>query len=289
MPTHAADDEGMHMPTLDVEGATIAYEDTGVPANAPDAPTIVFGHGLLFSGWMFHPQVRALSDRYRCVTVDWRGQGDSPPTSGGDYEMDSLYEDAVALVEHLGVAPVHYVGLSMGGFVGQRIAARRPELLRSLTLLDTSPDREPLKAAIEDAAMATLLPLVGVKPFRTPVVKLMFGPVFRNDPANRPLIDEFVERLARCSRGAIRHAVMGVVTRKPVYDELDRITTPTLVVTGADDTPTPPAKARRIAERIPGARLEIVPDCGHSSTVEQPEIITRLIEEFVSAVDARAH
>jgi pimeloyl-ACP methyl ester carboxylesterase len=58
------------------------------------------------------------------------------------------------------------------------------------------------------------------------------------------------------------------------------------VITGADDVPTPPAKARRIADRIPGARLEIIPDCGHSATLEQPEIVTGLIRDFVTAVDA---
>lgn len=278
----------MSMPTLEVNGATIAYQDSGPPPGHPDAPTIVFGHGLLFSGWMFHPQVAALSSIYRCVTVDWRGQGDSPPTRGGDYEMDTLFGDAVALIERLDVGPVHYVGLSMGGFVGQRIAARRGELLRSLTLLDTSPDREPVRSAAEDIAMAAIYRVFGMGLLEGAVLKIMFGPTFLREPANRPLIEEFVDRLARCDRGGMRHAIMAVATRKPVYGELDRIAVPTLVVTGADDKPTPPAKARRIAERVSGARVEIVPHCGHSSTVEQPETITRLIREFVTSVDAAA-
>jgi len=274
------------MPTLEVPGATIAFEDSGPPPGRPDAPTVVFGHGLLFSGWMFHAQVAALSDRYRCVTVDWRGQGNSPATRGGDYEMDTLFTDAVALIEHLGVAPVHWVGLSMGGFVGQRIAARRGELLRSLTLLDTSPDREPVSSAVKDLAMANVYRLVGTRPLRSAVLKIMFGPTFLADPASRPTTDRFIERLERCDRGGMRHAIIAVATRKPVYEELAAVRVPTLVVTGADDRPTPPDKGRRIADRIPGARMEIVPNCGHSSTVEQPETITRLIAEFLASVDA---
>jgi pimeloyl-ACP methyl ester carboxylesterase len=273
------------MPTLEVPGATIAYEDSGPPPGRPDAPTIVFGHGLLFSGWMFHPQVAELSSRYRCVTVDWRGQGDSPATHGGDYEIDTLFSDAVALIEHLGVAPVHYVGLSMGGFVGQRIAARRGELLRSLTLLDTSADREPVSSAVKDLAMANVYRLIGTGPLKGAVLKIMFGPTFLADPTNRPTIDGFIQRLERCDRAGMRHAIVAVATRKPVYEELASVRVPTLVVVGADDRPTPPEKARRIAERIPGARLEIVPRCGHSSTVEQPETITRLIGDFVASVD----
>jgi 3-oxoadipate enol-lactonase len=272
------------VPTLDVKGVTIAYEDTGAPPDRPDAPTVVFGHGLLFSGWMFHPQVAALRDRYRCVTVDWRGQGKTVPAVSGGYDMDTLTADAVALIEHLDVAPVHWVGLSMGGFVGQRLGARHGHLLRSLTLLDTSPDKEPLRSAVEEFALANVYPFVGIRPLKGKVLKLMFGPTFRGDPANQPLIDEFVAGVARCDRRGLSKAILAVATRKPIYAEIDRISVPTLVVTGADDQPTPPDKAQRIAERVPGAELHIVPHCGHSATVEQPDAITELIDAFLTKV-----
>lgn len=272
------------MPSLQVDGATVHYTDTGAPPDRPDAPTIVFGHGLLFSGSMFDAQVTALRSRYRCVAIDWRGQGSSPPARRG-YDMDTLTRDAVALIESLGVAPVHYVGLSMGGFVGQRLATRHAHLLRTLTLLDTSADREPPVSAVKEFAMAAVYPLIGVRPLRSAVLPLMFGPTFRNDPASEPAIAEFMAQLAACNRWAISKAVLGVVTRKPIYEELARIAMPTLVIVGADDAATRPDKARRIADRIPTARLEVVPDSGHSSTVEQPEIVTRLIETFVDEAD----
>src|SRR6266516_2952817 len=123
------------MPTLTVDGAVIAYSDTGAPAGSPDARTVVFGHGLLMSGRMFDAQIDALRGEYRCIAIDWRGQGDSPPARSG-YDMDTLAGDAIALIEQVVGEAVHFVGLSMGGFVGQRVAARRPELVRSLTLLD---------------------------------------------------------------------------------------------------------------------------------------------------------
>jgi pimeloyl-ACP methyl ester carboxylesterase len=78
--------------------------------------------------------------------------------------------------------------------------------------------------------------------------------------------------------------VLGVATRKPVYADLDRVTVPTLVIVGADDRATRPDRARRIADRIPDARLEVVPQSGHSSTVEQPEVVTGLIEKFLDAI-----
>jgi 3-oxoadipate enol-lactonase len=276
------------MPTLQVNGTAVAYSDSGAPPDRADAPTIVFGHGLLFSGWMFQAQVAALRDRYRCVAIDWRGQGATPPATSGGYDMDTLTDDVVGLIQALAVAPVHYVGLSMGGFVGQRIGARHGELLRSLTLLDTSPDPEEPAAARQDKLLAVVYRLVGIKPVVSKVLPLMFGPTFRNDPTNKPVIDQFVQGVVRCDRGGMRKAVLAVANRRPIYAEIDRITVPTLVIVGADDTPTPPDKAKRIAERVPGARLEIVADSGHSSTVEQPDAITSLLEDFLATVDTAA-
>src|SRR5438552_10053419 len=119
-----------------VNGAEIHYESRGA------GETILFLHGLLWGGWMFEPQMRALETTARCVAIDFRGQGGSEVTAGG-YDMETLFADVVALIEALVLAPAHLVGLSMGGFVGMRIAARRPDLVRSLALLETSADPEP--------------------------------------------------------------------------------------------------------------------------------------------------
>ena len=125
------------MPIAQVNGAEIHYEIHGT---GPE--TILFAHGLLWSGAMFAAQVEALRSSYRCVTFDFRGQGQSAVTETG-YDMDTLALDAAALIEHLRLGPCHVVGLSMGGFVAMRLAARRPDLVRSLILLETAADAEP--------------------------------------------------------------------------------------------------------------------------------------------------
>jgi pimeloyl-ACP methyl ester carboxylesterase len=125
------------MPTRVINGAELHYEERG---SGPE--TIVFSHGLLMSGDMFREQVEALSDRYRCVSYDHRGQARSAVTETG-YDMDSLTADAAALISELGAAPCHFVGLSMGGFIGMRLAIHHRNLLRSLVLMDTSADPEP--------------------------------------------------------------------------------------------------------------------------------------------------
>jgi pimeloyl-ACP methyl ester carboxylesterase len=272
------------MSTIEVNGATIAYTDTGPPDGRPSASTVLFGHGLLFSGWVFHPQIAALRAHYRCVAVDWRGQGDTPPTPGG-YDMETLTDDVIALIRALDIAPVHWVGLSMGGFIGQRIAARYGALLRSLTLLDTSAEAEDPAAVGAYKRLARFQQLFGIRPIIGRVKPLMFGPTFLADPDSKALMDTWLGRLNRLDRSAVRKAVLGVANRAAVEQEISRITVPTLIVVGADDKATPPSKAEGIADRIPGSQLQIVPDCGHTSSLEQPATITGLLDKFLATVD----
>jgi len=269
------------MPTFSRGEATTAYDDTGAPRSRPDAPTIVFGHGLLFGGWMFRRQIDGLRDDYRCITLDWRGQGQSPRARAG-YDMDTLTDDAVGLIDRLGTAPVHWVGLSMGGFVGMRVAARRPRSIRSLVLLNTSADREPLYGAVQDLLLAQIYRWAGIGPVQRQVENILFGATFRNAPEGRRIIDEWVMKLAESDRRGIAAAVVGVLTRKAVSHELCRITAPTLVIAGEQDKAIPIARGRRIAQAIAGARFELVPLAGHSSTLEQPEIVTALLRNFLA-------
>ncbi|WP_084479040.1 alpha/beta fold hydrolase [Nocardia jejuensis] len=272
------------MPILTIDGVPIAYTDTGAPAARPDAPAIVFGHGLLFGGWMFREQIDILRTHYRCVTIDWRGQGETPPAAGG-YDMDTLTGDAIRLIRELGLAPAHWVGLSMGGFVGQRIAARHGHLLRSLTLLDTSAGAEEPNKIAEYKRLALALRLFGPTPILPRVRPHLFGPAFLADPANRAVLDEWAERLRRCDRAAVRKAVLGVADRTAVESEIPSISMPVLILVGADDVATPPARSRQLSTSIDGAQLHVIENCGHTSTLEQPTTITELLRRFLDTVD----
>lgn len=274
------------MPSVAVNGARLWVEDTGAPAaGAPGAP-VVFSHGLLWSGRMFDAQVAALRGRHRCVAYDHRGQGRSDPAPGrGPVAIEQCYEDAVTLLEQLALGPVHFVGLSMGGFVGMRLAARRPELVRSLALLETSADAEPEENRPKYRRLANVVRWLGPRPVAGRVMPIMFGRTFLTDPARAGERDRW-RRYLLGNRRAIHRAVAGVVDRLGVADELPRITAPTLVVVGDEDVATVPAKAERIRGLIPGARLVVVRGAGHSSSVEQPERVTEALESFLAEVDA---
>ena len=269
------------MPIAHVNGADVHYTDTGTPPGNPNAATVVFGHGLLFSGWMFSAQVEALEDEYRCVTIDWRSQGKSPTARDG-HDMDTLTLDLVGLLDQLGLDAVHYVGLSMGGYVGMRLAARHPERVLSLALLDTGSGPEDADKVSKYRLLSTIYLLTGPGPLRGRVEPLMFGPTFRSDPAGRGVIDRWAARLKKTKRAGIRRAILGVVDRLPVADELGDIRARTLVAVGADDVSQEPFKSEAVAAAIADAKLEIVPNAGHSSTVEQPHVLTRLIREHIA-------
>jgi pimeloyl-ACP methyl ester carboxylesterase len=271
------------MPHIHLAGAKLWYEEHGA---GPE--TIVFAHGLLWSGRMFDAQVAALADRFRCVTLDFRGQGRSEVTEGG-YDMDTLSDDAAALIEALGCAPCHFVGLSMGGFIGMRLAARRPELIRSLVLMETSADPEPAENVPRYRTLGGIVRVLGKLGMRLVmprVMRIMFGHTFLADPARE------ADRLLWRERGMDNHprgivrALQGVIDRKPIYGELGKITVPTLVMVGDEDVATVPAKAERIHAAIPGSRLVTIPGAGHTSSVEQPAFVNAVLEEFLAGVPA---
>ena len=275
------------MPTIQVNGATLEYQETG-PDAAPggDAPeAVVFVHGLLFDRRIFEHQVAALSDRYRCIAYDVRGHGGSETTAGG-YDMDTLADDAAELVERLGAGPCHFVGLSMGGFIGLRLASRRPELIRSLTLIDTSADPEPRENLPRYRMLNLVARLFGLGAVAGRVMPIVFG---RDSMERRPeLVALWKERVVAQDRRGVTRAVLGVVERDGVADELGRIRAPTLVLVGEQDTATVPEKSERLRDGIAGARMEVVPSAGHMSSLENPEAVTRALQGFLDGLSPGA-
>src|SRR5512138_526023 len=144
---------------LDVNGTSLHVEDTGAAAGE----TVVFSHGLLWNTELFAAQIAALRGRYRCIAWDHRGQGRSASDFRHAIGMELVWQDAVALLTKLGTGPVHFVGLSMGGFVAMRMGARRPDLVRSLILVETSSDPEPIENVPRYRMLSNVTRVLGTK------------------------------------------------------------------------------------------------------------------------------
>ena len=176
---------------------------------------------------------------------------------------------------------LNVAGLSMGGFVAMRMAARRPDLVRSLMLLETSADPEPPENVPRYRLLANASRLVGVRALLGRVSPIMLARSTLTDRSRREDIARWEAIMTR--RRDIWRAVNGVIDRAGIHDELARITAPTLVVVGEEDVATVPAKAERIVAAIAGARLVRVARAGHSSSVEQPQAVTGALASFLGA------
>jgi pimeloyl-ACP methyl ester carboxylesterase len=175
----------------------------------------------------------------------------------------------------------------MGGFVAMRLGARRPDLVRSLLLLDTSADPEPPENTPKYRLGNWIARFLGVGLVVDATMPMMFGKSALRDPARAAERDAWRRHL-RSNRRSLWRAVNGVIERPSVYHELPRITAPTLVIVGEEDTVTVPAKAERIAAAIAGAKLVRIPRAGHIMTLEQPQAATRAISGFLDGLAATA-
>jgi 3-oxoadipate enol-lactonase len=263
------------MPTVRVNGVKLNYVEAG---SGPE--TIVFAHGLLMSSNSYREQLRYFSKRYRVVAYDHRGHGaSSAPRSG--YDMDTIAEDAAQLIEHLG-APVHFAGLSMGGFVGLRLAARRPQLLRSLVLLATSADGHEGNEALARAVSTGLVRFAGFKPIAKSAVRVMFGAPYLRDQHRSEAALAYVNGLPK----SLWRPMTAVIDRPSIARELGRITAPTLVVVGDNDTLLPPPNSMRLAAGIRNAEFVRIPRTGHLITDENPDAANAAIEGFLARVSS---
>lgn len=265
------------MPTIAINDTSLYFEDSG-PAESGE--TIVFSHGLLWNVRMFDAQVEARRQHFRCVAYDHRGQGSSAECGLRSIDIDLVYRDAVALIEALDLGAVHFCGLSMGGFVAMRLGARRPDLVRSLILIETAARPERAERIRKYRIFNVLFRWFGYRTVADRIMPIMFGRSVLADPARATECTAW-RRLLAGNRRSVWRAVNGVIERQGVEDELGRVVAPTLVIVGEEDTATPPEDAERLIALIPNSRLVRIPAAGHSSTVEQPALVNAAIGSFL--------
>jgi 3-oxoadipate enol-lactonase len=245
--------------------------------NGPaSAPVVTLSHSLATNLAMWEPQASALAARYRVLRYDTRGHGgtDAP---GGPYSLDQLAEDAVALLRALGIERTHFVGLSMGGMIGQVLALTHPEMLRSLVLCDTSSRVPPEAKPVWDERIR-MAESHGMEPHVEPTLGRWFTPPFAsNSPANVESVRAMIRETKPQGYVGCCHAIKAL----DLTDRLSAIAVPTLIVVGEDDPGTPVAASRAIHERIRGSELAILKSASHLSNIEQPEAFTRALLDFL--------
>ena len=264
------------MPYLNLNQANYYYEETG-----SGNETIVFSHGLFLSGHMFYKQIDYFKDRHRIITYDHRGQGKTDVTPDS-YDIDTLYDDAVMLIEKLVGKPVIFVGLSMGGFVGMRLAARKPALIKKLILLETSAEVELPETISLFERHINSIKVSGFASIIPDIVPGMFGEKFINDPARTNEKSYWINQFKLNSDEGIVRAIEAVIYRKGITDEIAKIKCPTLIMVGDQDVATKPVHSEKIHSLIRNSKLVVFEGGGHTSSVEEAEIYNKEIEAFLN-------
>lgn len=256
--------------TTDLDGTSFACALDG----PKDAAVVMLSNSLASDLSMWDGQIAALSERYRVLRYDTRGHGGTAEIPG-PCTMESLAGDARALLERLGIEKVHFVGLSLGGMIGQYLGANHPELLLSLTLCDTAAHMSPASAWDERIAAAQADGMAGIV---EPTLERWFTAEFRQ---SSPDVIERVRKMILAT------SVEGFTGCGAAIREMDQreaiagIVTPTRIIVGAQDPATTVAHAELIHEKIAGSDLVVIDNAAHLSNIEQPEAFNEALLEFL--------
>lgn len=240
-------------------------------------PWVTFAHALGASHAMWAPQVQALAAHYTVLAYDIRGHGQSGVTLG-PYSLEGLADDAQALLAHLGMERTHWVGLSLGGMIGQVLALRHPQLLDRVVLADTNAVVPTTGQAMwnERAALARR---EGMQALVEGTLGRWFTPAFAaRDPQTLQQLGAQIAATPAEGYAACCSAICGLNT----LDRLPGLTHSALVIVGEQDHATPVALSRQIAQAWQGAQLVVLADAAHLSNLEQPGAFNRELLRFLA-------
>jgi 3-oxoadipate enol-lactonase len=260
---------------ITVNGISVHYTLEG-PASGP---VITMSNSLASNLSMWEPQMPVLTSRYRVLRYDTRGHGGTEATAG-PYSLDELSEDVRALLRALGITRTHFIGLSMGGMIGQIIAIKYPQMLQSLVLCDTM-SRVPTEAKPMWDDRIHTAETGGMEPLVEPTLARWFTEPFRQKGS--PVLDQ-VRTMIRSTPPRGYTGCCHAIAALNLTDHLKAITLPTLIIVGEDDPATPVAASHVIHEQIRGSELVILKSAAHLSNLEQPEAFNQALTAFLPKV-----
>ncbi|MEU3708900.1 alpha/beta fold hydrolase [Streptomyces catenulae] len=271
---------------------------SGPGAEAEREPAL-YVHGLGGSSRNWSALMPLLADRVDGEALDLPGFGEAPPPDDGSYSVAAQARAVIRYLDAAGRGPVHLVGNSMGGAAATRVAAARPDLVRTLTLISPAlPELRPQLTAVPTALLAVpgtarlfaRLTRDWTTEQRTRgVLALCYGDLGNITPEGfRDAVDEYARRLElpyfrevmeRSARGLVNAYTLG--GQHNLWRQAERVLAPTLLVYGGRDQLVSYRMARRAAAAFRGARLMTLPEAGHVAMMEYPRTVARAIRELI--------
>ena len=258
------------MKSIEANGITINYKTEG------SGPWVTLSHSLTCDLSMWDALAVALAPTFTVLRYDTRGHGGTTVPEG-TYSFDQLTADLTGLLDALKVERTHFVGLSMGGMIGQHFALAAPQRLERLVIANSTSRIPPEAGPLWDERIA-IVRAQGCAGVVEGTLGRWFTPGFRS---SQPLEAARIAKLIADTPAAGYIGCAGAIRALDITARIGAIRAPTLVIAGADDPGTPPAMSEVIASTIPGARLDIIPSASHLSCIEQPETFNRLVASFL--------
>jgi 3-oxoadipate enol-lactonase len=257
---------------------TFSQPQLALSVQGEGAP-VVLSHALGLDQRMWDSFAARLAPQHTVLRYDHRGHGGSavPP---GPYTMDALVDDAARLIREWGCGPVVWIGLSMGGMVGQGLAIRHPDLVRGLVIANST-GRYPEAAHALWAERISKVEQGGLEAIADGVTERYFSAGFR---AGQPDVVAAYRRQLLQTDPAGYAATCRAIRDVDWLDRLASIRCPTLVIAGREDVGAPVAMSEAMQQRIPGAELVVIEDAAHLSVVEQPAAFGAAIDRFLARV-----
>jgi len=258
------------MPKLNVGDINLYYETLG------GGDPILFIHGLGSSSRDWELQIQPFSKNYQVVVYDVRGHGKSDKPAG-PYSIAQFAKDAIALITALDLAPVHVVGISMGGMIGLQLAVDAPDLVKSLVVVNSGPEMvvKTLKDRIQVAQRFLIVRILGMRKMGEVLSERLFP-----KEEHREIRKIFVERWEENDPRAYRESLRAIVGWT-VVDQLKTIRCPVLVV-AADEDYTPVEAKAAYVKKLPRGEMVVVEDSRHGTPVEKPEVFNQILQEFLA-------
>src|SRR5262249_7039062 len=242
---------------------------------------MMFWPSLHMTGQMWTAQAAHFAAEHQVILVDPPGFGDSQKLTA-PFTFDDCARCIVDILDGLGVARTHFVGNSWGGMIGATFAALYPERIRSAVLMNCTASPASTRQKIEYGFLLRLAGLLGGirQPLTRSVLKAFLGPTtFRSRPDVVAFVRDTVQRVdVRSGRWAVRSVVAARPDQRAL---LSGVSTPVLVVAGAEDATFPVPETIAMAEAIPGAAVAVLEGVGHLAALENPAVVNKLIGEFV--------
>ena len=258
---------------LSTNGTVIYYVDVGQPTGPP----IVLIHGFPLSHEMWTHQIEVLKNVYRVVAFDLRGQGRSE-AGDGQFTLEFLLDDLIALLDHLEIRQAVLCGLSMGGYMCLRTAERNPERVSGLILCDTKSEADSNETKLARSASIRAIKRNGIGAYAEAFLKGALSPTSLKD---RDVMETATKIVQQNQALGLCGTLLALAGRTDTTLFLPKIEVPTLILVGEQDTITPPEHSRRMQSMIQNSELHIIPQAGHMTNMENPTIFNTHLIKFL--------